>query len=306
MQRKSQTQALEHEMLKKLAVYTLTAAFLGGCSSAPPKLHLKDTGDMIEEGTILSGSTGQAIEYEGLIAELAAVRVVYIGEMHTDRSHHEIQLRIVESLKEEWQNMRIAMEMFAYTYQDVLDRWSAGELDRESFLEKTQWYANWRFDFSLYEDILNFARDENIPIAALNIPFHIPAKVRVGGIENLLNIDKAFLPETVDTTNEAHRSHTEPIFNHHRFSETARFAFFYEAQCVWEDTMAESISRNLNEEPMVVLVGNGHIIYKFGVPDRAFRRTQAEFKTVYLAPAGSEVKLDYADYIWVTPAGSER
>ena len=52
---------------------------------------------------------------------------------------------------------------------------------------------------------------------------------------------------------------------------------------------------------MVVLVGNGHIIRKFGIPDRAFDRTGACFRTLLLAPAGSKAKLSFADYIWVTP-----
>jgi uncharacterized iron-regulated protein len=52
---------------------------------------------------------------------------------------------------------------------------------------------------------------------------------------------------------------------------------------------------------MVVLVGNGHIIYKFGVPNRAYKRNGAPFKTIYLAPVGGEAELSWADYLWVTP-----
>jgi uncharacterized iron-regulated protein len=52
---------------------------------------------------------------------------------------------------------------------------------------------------------------------------------------------------------------------------------------------------------MVVLAGNGHIQFKYGIPDRAYNRTGASFRTIYLAPAGDVVELDIADYIWVTP-----
>ena len=52
---------------------------------------------------------------------------------------------------------------------------------------------------------------------------------------------------------------------------------------------------------MVVLVGNGHIIQKFGIPNRAFARNPAAFKTIYLAPVGGEAELSWADYLWVTP-----
>ena len=66
--------------------------------------------------------------------------------------------------------------------------------------------------------------------------------------------------------------------------------------------MAERVAQSLGTGKMVVLAGNGHIIRKFGVPNRVYKRNQASFRTVYLASAGSEVAWDYADYIWVTPA----
>ena len=77
------------------------------------------------------------------------------------------------------------MEMFDHTYQDVLDMWSAGELDQKDFLKKSHWYANWRFDFSLYREILEFIKENHIRLVALNIPSHIPPKIREGGIDNL-------------------------------------------------------------------------------------------------------------------------
>ena len=64
--------------------------------------------------------------------------------------------------------------------------------------------------------------------------------------------------------------------------------------------MAESVAANLGQKRVVVLAGNGHIQYKYGIPDRTFRRTNASFRTLYLVPAGKEIELDIADYIWVT------
>ena len=71
---------------------------------------------------------------------------------------------------------------------------------------------------------------------------------------------------------------------------------------MWNSTkaMAEAIAANLNDGVMVVLAGNGHIQYKYGIPDRAFKRTNAAFRTIYLEPVGSEIKRNIADYIWVT------
>jgi uncharacterized iron-regulated protein len=66
--------------------------------------------------------------------------------------------------------------------------------------------------------------------------------------------------------------------------------------------MAESIARNMPSGIMVVLAGNGHIVHKFGIPERAFRRNSLPYRTIYLATAGKDIELAFGDYIWVTPA----
>jgi uncharacterized iron-regulated protein len=140
----------------------------------------------------------------------------------------------------------------------------------------------------------------------LNIPFHIPSKVRIGGIDSLLGCDRQDLPRHIDTSNAAHRTYLETIFKAHTFHGDGNFDFFYQAQCVWEDTMAASIAHNLDDRLMLVLAGNGHIVHKFGIPERAFNLTGAPYRTVYLAPAGETVDLSYGDYIWVTPPAENR
>jgi len=62
------------------------------------------------------------------------------------------------------------------------------------------------------------------------------------------------------------------------------------------------IPENLKDKTMVVLSGNGHIIDKFGIPERAFKLSGgALYKTIFLAPVGTSVKLSNADFIWSTP-----
>ncbi len=65
--------------------------------------------------------------------------------------------------------------------------------------------------------------------------------------------------------------------------------------------MAESIALNLKKDMMVVLTGNGHIVHKFGIPDRDINRTNVPFRTIYPVSAGSSAELSFADYIWVAP-----
>ena len=279
----------------------LAVAVLIGCSTAPPKTYLKDTDVIVEPGTIISAKTGQSISFEQLLADLKGVRLVYIGESHTDRSHHRLQRDVISALLEAAGEITVGMEMFDFTYQPVLDQWSNGELAEDEFLEQVHWYANWRYPFSLHREILEFIQSNRISLVGLNIPFHIPPKVLRGGLDSLTEADRRYLPSEIDTGDAAHRAYVEPIFNQHSFHSRAKFEYWYEAQCLWEETMAETIARMMPAGIMVVLAGNDHIKYKFGIPQRAFRRNNLSYRTIYLATDGKEIELAFGDYIWVTP-----
>lgn len=283
----------------------LAAGVLIACSPAPRKTLLTDTHVLIEPGTILSATTGKPIRFEQLLAELKGVRLVYIGESHTDRTHHRIQLDIINGLYEATGEITVGMEMFDFTYQPVLDQWTRGDLDEDEFLAKVHWYANWRYPFELYREVLETVRDNRIPLVGLNIPFHIPPKVRIGGLDNLTDADRRYLPDEIDTSDEDHRAYVEPVFRRHSFRHGASFDYFYEAQCLWDETMAETIARAMPPGIMIVLAGNGHIVHKFGIPERAFRRNRLPYRTIYLAPAGNDISLSLGDYIWVTPASEK-
>lgn len=270
---------------------------------APKYLTLVDDPRRFPSGTIIAADTEDEVSFETLIEDLTTARVIYVGEQHTRASHHQIQLKILRALNEAGIELVVGMEMFDITYDPVLASWSNGELDETQFLKKVHWYANWRYRYDLYREILEYIRDNRIRLVGLNIPSHIPPKIRVGGLDSLLPEDRKYLPNHIDTSDPDHRSYVETAFRHHRFKGGGNFDHFYEAQCAWEETMAESVAHQLKDATMVVLVGNGHIIHKFGIPDRAFSRSRAPFRTVYLASAGQEAAPSFGDYIWVTPAG---
>jgi uncharacterized iron-regulated protein len=271
----------------------------------PAMIKVKGVDRSLKVGSILDCRQGQVVTFQELIQRLAGIRVVYVGEHHTDRDHHRIQLRIIRALVEDGENVRVGMEMFDHTYAAVLDRWSAGDLDWKTFLQKTHWYANWRFDDSLYHDILAYIQKRHLKLIGLNIPFWIPPKIALGGLDSLSAYERAQLPKKIDTTQPEHRAYLKKIFAMHQLKGREDFENFYAAQCAWEDGMAKAVADHLDHATMVVLVGDGHIKRKFGIPDRAFKRDRASFRTVYLAPMGTHLSREDADFIWITPAESD-
>ncbi len=287
---------------RRFCISLAVLIFIWGCAAQSNTVMVKDTSKGVKVDTVISGNSGKTVSFDEMMADLNTHQMIFVGEKHTIQSQHANQLEIIKAVFKNSPSMVVGMEMFDRSYQPVLDLWSAGVLDEETFLRKVHWYANWRYDFALYRDILLFIKNNKIKIVALNIPSYIASRIRVGGIENLSDDDKSYLPKEIDTQNAAYRDYVEKAFNQHQFSGNAKFDDFYMAQCVWDEVMAESIAANLGNKKIVALAGNGHIQYKYGIPDRAFRRTGIPFRTIYQASVGEEIELSVADFIWITPA----
>ena len=72
-----------------------------------------------------------------------------------------MRLKILKTYYEKFgNNIAIGMEMFTRPYQPFLDQWVAGEIDENKFLEETRWNSEWGYDYDLYKDILDFAREK--------------------------------------------------------------------------------------------------------------------------------------------------
>lgn len=275
-----------------------------GCATAPGLLTVTGLSTPFKVGTIIDTASGRAIGVDALIADLGRVPVVYVGETHTNPAHHEVQLEILKGLYAAHPSrVVVGMEMFDRTYQPVLDQWVAGKLTWERFLELSHWYANWRYPDRLYRPILEFVRDHHIPLFGLNIPYWIPSNIAVGGIGSLRPEERRQLPAHIDTSNAAHRAFVHKIFMRHHIPGYNHFKYFYEAQCVWEDVMAETIARHLTDDRlMVVFAGNGHIQHDYGIPDRARARTGKPFLTVSPVSPGTKIDAHAANFLWVTPS----
>jgi uncharacterized iron-regulated protein len=177
-------------------------------------------------------------------------------------------------------------------------------MEEEEFLDLIEWGKKWSFNYSLYRPILLETKYSGNRIVAINAPGHIVRKIARTGLESLSVDERNQIAEHVDLGNKKHREYVLEAYKIHTHRDLEKFDFFYQAQCVWEDTMAESIASHIKRPGGKILVfsGNGHIIYKFGIPDRTFMRTRTSFATLILQPAAGTATIDResADFVWLT------
>ncbi|EKD35852.1 MAG: protein of unknown function DUF399, partial [uncultured bacterium] len=163
-------------------------AFAGGRNTVkkiqPAKLGLHFILEDLPQG----GVARDLNSFARIIEKLAETQVVYVGETHTARADHLLQLRLIEALHLQNPRLAIGMEMFPASAQPVLDRYTqSGEpLDERSFLKQSDYYNVWRYDWRYYRDIINFARIHKLPVIGLNLDRQIVSQVfRTGGTDSL-------------------------------------------------------------------------------------------------------------------------
>ena len=243
---------MSKNFLSKLSLLCCTILTLTGCSIT----HVMRTGNH------------EVIGVETMINELHDTPVILVGERHDAPSHHELQLEIIKSLHAKAKPFAIGMEMFEESSQKALDAWSAGKVPEAAFRKVYEW--NWRnIPWELYQEILRYARDNRIPIVALNAPRGIVEQVARQGAASLSGEELIQLPPGIDLqVSGDYLDFMGSAYPAHGRSGTG-FRYICEAQMLRNRVMARRISNYLALHPestMVVLAGGGHAREAGGIP----------------------------------------
>ncbi|MEK7467237.1 MAG: ChaN family lipoprotein [Planctomycetota bacterium] len=269
------------------------------------------TVDSIREATrrvkpeVLMRENGETADVEALWADLRKATVVHFAETHDHVRGHELELEAVKQLAGDQGDFAVGLEMFPKSLQPILDKWNAGELSEWEFMEGVNWYKSWGFPYRLFRPIFLFCRENKIPLVALNAPPDINRKVGRGGLKSLTDEERALLPAEIVLTDVEHRRHFEETMPHHP---GMRIDTFYEAFCVWDETMADRGAAWLKAHGgrLLVIAGSGHVRHRRGIPDRLKRRFKGKYRVLYARDSGTpDDNFDFmlapgADWIWWT------
>ncbi len=190
-----------------------------GCAKKVPHpswfLRVASMGDPLGPEEIIELPEGESISFSQLMEDLRPSRVIFVGESHDQREHHQAQVRILRALITEGKDIVVAMEMFQRSQQPILDRWSQGILTEEEFLKEIHWETTWGIDYSFYKDILDVAKEHHLKILGLNVPKELSRKVARTGIDNLSPEDRNSLPE-MDLKDREHRRYIRSSYKEHQ------------------------------------------------------------------------------------------
>lgn len=284
---------------------------LAGCApsrpKAPPVAWIHGAEGRYGMGDIVDLHQAKPLDFQSLIEKVAPNDLIFVGEVHDNAEHHLIQVQILQALMACCGPVDVAMEFFRTPQQPVLDRYVAGGMTEREFLEEVGWDVNWGYPYHLYRPLITLARENGSRLLAINVPLELVRKVARVGLDGLTPEERDRLPRQIDLTVEAHRDYVHKAYLMHPRVGLPDFQFFYEAQCVYEEVMAESIAVYFKEagrhrRKVAAFTGNGHLVYRFGIPSRVAKRIPVASVTIlpYSLTEGTPLPTEIADFLWLT------
>jgi uncharacterized iron-regulated protein len=220
---------------------------------------------------------------------LSGQQVVLLGESHDDAEHHRWQLHTLAALHSRVPDMVIGFEMFPRRVQPALDRWVAGELDEEGFLEASDWDEVWGYPPELYLPLFHFARQNAIPMAALNVERDLIRRVGEHGWDAVPAAEREGVGDPAPASADYRRFLARVHAGKQRLQTPAQareaaeldqkaleavladpgFGQFVAAQQTWDRAMAEALlaAQKRSDAALAVgVMGSGHVLGGYGVP----------------------------------------
>lgn len=278
-----------------------------------------------KEGNILETRTGRVVSFDELLRNIGQQEVVYFGEEHHNPVHVASALKILKHFADTGRQPVLAMEMFGWDSQQVLDQYVAeSNLAMGDFLDRVHWKQNWGGPFENYEPLVSMAVAQHLTLAALNPPKELvrlvarrgliqaredPQWARWGMKNETIVDDPVYRERILHQLRACHDGGSEEMYQG-----------MYEASMVRDEGMAKTIAawvstiRAANNNlagPVVSYTGGGHIQYQLPVPKRVARRLDNHVRQISIYMTSYEegrpdelremISGQIADYVWLTP-----
>lgn len=192
---------------------------------------------------IVKSKSAKDISLKALGKDLKHYDVIFFGEFHDNASIHKLQRELLPYLVDGSRKLVLSFEMWERDTQELLDAFLADKIDEQSFIEGSRAWSNYQ---DSYRPLILFAKEHRLAVVAANVPREYAGRSSRSGwdfVEDLPSEERALIAAQLTAPDDAYREafiQTMQGMGSHAF-EAESLERFYQAQCMKDDTMAESI-----------------------------------------------------------------
>jgi len=265
----------------RLLIYLFAILFFTGCASLPA--HYVELDDQTQ------------LNLDAVLGKITGKQVIFVGEIHGTASIHLLQAEIIKHLKQSGNEVVVALEAFPFTRQEILNEWIEGTLAKHDF--QRAYEKVWSVPFRYYERIFDYAKEQQIPLLAINAEDRMIRDVSRKGLQV---VPEDFLRKIGYTDCSADPEYKDLVNNTPHASE---FPFFCDAQRLRDSVMASIIAEEVKggNKTVIVLAGVAHSV-KPAVP--RLLENYGEITSAVLLPEEvtyfirKDPDQNIADFIW--------
>lgn len=240
---------------------------------------------------IYDTESGKLLSFDKLTKVSNNYDVVVFGEYHDNPALHRLERELLTAVYEQNANVAVSLEMFERDTQQSLNAYLAGRVSEAAFLEQSRPWKNYESD---YRPLAEFAKAEGLPVIAANIPRSLAAHyARHGTLEAVEETMRQYLPRIHSAPDGEYRQRffgqMQAMSQKHSAMPVteSQMEAFYRAQCLKDDTMAESILDHHRRYPARTIIhyqGDFHSRYRLGVVEK-LQALAPELKILVITPA---------------------
>ena len=278
---------------------TLILVFLTACANpviedpSPAPIH-----DPLLN-TIISTEDSQMLSPAALYDRMAQAQIVYLGEIHDNQRHHELQLEALQALLERGQRPAVGFEFFSVEQTGYLmdyvqgRKGHGGQLDEAQAEQKLRQELGWgpRRDqeWGYYFPLLKLAKEQSLPVFGTDLPDSLRDRIPRLGVTGLSAVEKRLLQST-GFSDPVYRRYMEQtlIDAHCGWNDPKLISNLYETWLERNDAMAQSIAAMAQADagqPVVMIIGAGHTRHNLAVVERV----------QHLLPSAAQLNLGYQE-----------
>lgn len=281
--------ALPLVAIATIGVFSIQAA---AQTAAPASAAQPAVGGSYTPHRVYDSKRKRFIDLETLIARINRdADIAYLGEYHDDPGTHRLQAAILEGVARRREGkVVLSLEMFERDVQAKLDAYLAGSIDEASFLADSRPWGNYRSD---YRPMVEIAKAQQWPVVGGNVPRRLASVVARAGLAALDTIPAGDRPYVAAEHSCPRNAYWERFretmgdMSGHGMQLTPEQVELmvwrtYEAQCVKDEAMAESIVAAREAHNTLVIHANGsfHSNYHLGTVERVKRRDRGARQVV--------------------------